>query len=63
MKKCKLWLFSLMLMMALMVNISPVKVYADDSDPQGTSQKKASPPQESISPEIIAVIMMMLRLW
>jgi hypothetical protein len=64
MKKFKLLFMSLFLALALLfVSISPVKAYADDpSDgPQGTSQKKAEPPQ--ISPEIIAIILSMLRLW
>jgi hypothetical protein len=63
MKKYKLWLFSLALMTALMVNVSPVRVYADDSDPQGTSQKKATPQQDNVSPELIAILMTMLRMW
>jgi|RhiMetdeSRZDD1v2_1073273.scaffolds.fasta_scaffold1744927_2 hypothetical protein len=64
MKKFKLLITSLFLAMALLfVNISPVKVYADDigDDPQGTSQKKAAPPQ--ISPDALYLIMTMLRLW
>lgn len=64
MKKYKLWLSGLALVTTLfLVNVSPVKVYADDSDPQGTSQKKATPQQDNVSPELIAVIMTMLRLW
>ena len=64
MKKFKLLITSLFLAMALLfVNISPVKVYANDTgdDPQGTSQKKAAPPQ--LSPDAIYMIMVMLRLW
>jgi len=64
MKKFKLLITSLFLAMALLfVNINPVKVYADDigDDPQGTSQKKAAPPQ--ISPDALYLIMVMLSLW
>ena len=64
MKKFKLLATSLFLAMALLfVNISSVKVYADDltDGPQGTSEKKAAPPQ--ISPDAIYIIMTLLRLW
>ncbi len=64
MKKFKLLITSLFLAMALLfVNISPVIAYADDNgdDPQGTSQKKAAPPQ--ISPELIYIFLAMLRMW
>jgi len=64
MKKFKLLITSLVLAMALLfVNISPMKVYADDltDGPQGTSQKKAAPPQ--ISPEAIYIIIAMLSMW
>jgi hypothetical protein len=58
MKKFKLLITSLFLAMALLfVNISPVRAYADD--PQGTSQKKAAPPQ--LTPELIYIILAMLR--
>lgn len=64
MKKYKLWLSSLALVMALlMVNVSPVKVYANGDNPQGTSQKKATPSEEPSTAEIIAIIMIMLRMW
>lgn len=59
MKKFKLLITSLFLAMALLfVNTSPVRANADD--PQGTSQKKAAPPQ--ISPEVIYIIMSMLSI-
>ena len=64
MKKFKLLITSLFLAMALLfVNISPVRVYAEDliDGPQGTSQKKAAPPQ--IPLEAIYIIMTMLSLW
>jgi len=63
MKKFKLLIASLFLALALLfVNISPVKVYADDAGggPQGTSEKKAAPPQ--IPPELF-IILSMIRLW
>jgi hypothetical protein len=60
MKKFKLFITSLFLAMALLfVNTSPVMAYADD--PQGTSEKKAAPPQ--ISPELIYIFLAMLRMW
>jgi hypothetical protein len=64
MKKLKLLITSLFLAMALLfVNISPVRVYADDltDDPQGTSQKKAAPPQ--ISLDAIYMIMAAMLRW
>jgi hypothetical protein len=64
MKKFKLFITSLFLAMALLfVNISPVRVYAEDliDGPQGTSQKKAAPPQ--ISPEVIYMIMAAMLWW
>ena len=61
MKKFKLLITSLFLAMALLfVNISTVKVYADDvgGGPQGTSEKKAAPPQ--IPAELVRIILAML---
>jgi hypothetical protein len=59
MKKSKLLLTSLFLTLALFFgNMSPTKVYADSDDPQGTSQKKAPPPQ--MSPELMRFIMFFL---
>jgi hypothetical protein len=58
MKKFKLLITSLFLAMALLfVNITPVRAYADD--PQGTSEKKAAPPQ--IPLELIYILLAMLR--
>lgn len=66
MKKYKLWLSTLCLALALaFVNLQPVRVYADDpGDPQGTSQKKSSSSSSSstLSPEVIMMILAMLRL-
>ena len=61
MKKFKLLITSLFLAMALLfVNISPVKVYANETGgPQGTSEKKAAPPQ--IPPELLIIILTMIR--
>jgi hypothetical protein len=64
MKKFKLLFTSLFLAMALLfVNISPV--YADDpgNGPQGTSQAKSAPPQQTLSPQLISLILAMMRLW
>ena len=64
MKKFKLLVTSLFLAMALLfVNISPVKVYANDTGggPQGTSDKKAAPPQ--IPPELLILILSLIRVW
>jgi hypothetical protein len=63
MKKFKLLITSLFLAMALLfVNVSPVKVYANDiDDPQGTSEKKAAPPQ--IPPDLLIIIFSLIRLW
>jgi hypothetical protein len=66
MKKYKLWLSTLCLALALaFVNLQPVRVYADDpGDPQGTSQKKSSSSSSSeLSPEVIWMILTMLRLF
>ena len=63
MKKYKLLFSTLFLALALaFVNIQPVKVYADDSDgPQDTGQKKTTP-APTIPPEVITVILAVLRL-
>lgn len=64
MKKFKLLFTSLFLALALLfINVSPV--YADDpgNGPQGTSQTKSAPSQQTISPELIALLLSMLRLW
>jgi hypothetical protein len=59
MKKFKLLITSLFLAIALLfANTSTVR--ADVDDPQGTSQKKAAPPQ--ISPEVLYIIMAMLSM-
>jgi hypothetical protein len=66
MKKYKLWFSTLCLALALaFVNLQPVRVYADDpGDPQGTSQKKSSSSSSSeLSPEVIWMILTMLRLF
>jgi hypothetical protein len=63
MKKYKLFLSSLFLALTLLfVNIHPMKVYASDpsNGPQGTSQKKDTPP---ISEEVVAIILMLLRMF
>jgi hypothetical protein len=58
MKKFKLLITSLFLAMALLfVNISPVRASSDD--PQGTSQKKAPPPQ--IPAELVNILLTILR--
>jgi hypothetical protein len=64
MKKFRLLITSLFLAMALLlVNISPVKVYANDigDDPQGTSQKKAAPPQIPLDLIIFYISLIRLR--
>lgn len=63
MKKYKLLFSTLFLALALaFVNIQPVTVYASDGDgPQDTSQKKSAPTQ-TISPEVIMMILAALRL-
>lgn len=64
MKKHKLWLSTLCLALAMaFVNIQPVRVYAGDSDdPQGTSQRKSAPSPSGLSPEVIMMILAMMRM-
>ncbi|MCI0337938.1 MAG: hypothetical protein L0226_10195 [Acidobacteria bacterium] len=62
MKKYKLFPSCLFLALALLfVNIQPMKVYADDpgDGPQGTSQKKDTPP---VPPDVVTVILLILRM-
>jgi hypothetical protein len=63
MKKYKQWLPGIFLVMALaFVNIQPSRAYAsDEGGPQDTNQKKSAPSQ-TFTPDMLPILLMMLRL-
>lgn len=64
MKKSKLLLSGFCLAMTLtFVSVNSTRVYADNGDPQGSSQSTQSTPQPPPDPGIWAAIGAMLGLW